>query len=142
MKKKLAIIIPIFVIVSIAAILAILYFGSSNKVAVSVATPRDTESSYLCTVSIGGNLDGPKKKQIDEVNKDLNKFYDDFLSEQEKPYFVEAKYENIDNKTVITFKGEVTDKETGKLIEYNKVFTYDFIITKEITNLTNSKYFK
>ena len=51
--------------------------------------------------------------------------------------FLEAKYEIIDGKTVITFKGEVTDKESGKLVPYEKVLSYDFIVTEIINTSEN-----
>ena len=58
-------------------------------------------------------------------------------------YYVEAKYENIDGKTVITFKGEVTEKGSGKLTDFEKVFSYDFIVTDTINTSENDvlKYF-
>lgn len=44
---------------------------------------------------------------------------------------------------MITFKGEVTDKESGELIPYEKVLSYDFVITDKINTSENDvlKYF-
>lgn len=136
MKKKLAIIIPAVAIVLAAAIAACVYFGLTANIQVSISAPTNKDSSsYIYRLMFSYSSDyitSSKKEQIDKVNSDLNDFYETFSKEQEKPYFVEAKYENIDKKTVITFKGEVTDKETGNLVDFNKVFSYDFIITNKI----------
>lgn len=147
MKKKLAIIIPAVVIVLAVVVAACVHFNSANNIQVGISAPENKEStSYIYRIMFGGfseRLQASKKEQVDKVNNELNDFYEAFSTEQEKPYYVEAKYENIDDKTVITFKGEVTDKETGELVEFNKVFSYDFIITDKINynGHDNFKYF-
>ena len=71
------------------------------------------------------------------INNDLNEFYDEFRKSYDKPYYVEAKYENLDGKTIITFKGEVTEKGADKLTDFEKVFSYDFIVTETINTSEN-----
>ncbi len=135
MKKKQVIIIPIVILAVIAVGIAI-YFNATNNIQVSVAEPSDkSNSSYIYQIGFGGISDfviGPKKAHIDTVRNDLNAFYEDFLNTYEKPYYVEAKYENVDGETVITYRGEVTDSSTGNLVAFDKEFRYDFIITDKI----------
>ena len=135
MKKKQVIIIPIVILAVIAVSIAI-YFNATNNIQVSVAGPSDkSNSSYIYHIGFGGISDfviGPKKAHIDTVRNDLNAFYEDFLNTYEKPYYVEAKYENVDGETVITYRGEVTDSSTGNPVAFNKEFRYDFIITDKI----------
>lgn len=138
---------PIVVIVLVVVVLACVQFAAKSSIEVGVSAPSDKEkTSYIYMIMFGGisdNLNGSKKEEIDTVNGDLDNFYQTFSSEYEKPYFVEAKYENISDKTIITFKGEVTDKQTGELVDYEKVFSYDFIITDKINynGHDNFKYF-
>ena len=135
MKKKQVIIIPIVILAVIAVSIAI-YFNATNNIQVSVAGPSDkSNSSYIYQIGFGGISDfviGPKKAHIDTVRNDLDAFYEDFLNTYEKPYYVEAKYENVDGETVITYRGEVTDSSTGNPVAFNKEFRYDFIITDKI----------
>lgn len=92
------------------------------------------------------NLSKKKQVELDGVIHDLDSFYDSFRSKQEKPYYVEALYENTDDgKTLITFKGQITDSDSGELKDFEKVFSYDFIITENIgsnTKRDSLKYFK
>lgn len=134
-------------VILIAAVVACVYLIPRNNIQVSISAPINKEnSSYIYMIGFGGipeDLKSSEKENLNMVINDLNEFHSTFTSEHEKPYYVEAKYENIDKKTVITFKGEVTDKETGKLVEFNKVFTYDFFITYKInTDGKDLKYFK
>lgn len=146
MKKKIVII-----LISLAVIITagVIWFAvnSAGNIQVSVAAPdnKSTSSAYIYQISFGGipNISGKKGKQIEIINNDLNKFYDDFRNSYDKPYYVEAKYENIDGKTVITFKGEVTEKGSDKLTDFEKVFSYDFIVTETVNTSENDvlKYF-
>ena len=147
MKKKVIIIaIVVFALLLIAGLVWFVV-NSSGNIQASVTAPanKSDASSYIYQISFGGipNISGKKGKQIEQVNNDLTVLYDEFRNVQQKPYYVEAKYENIDGKTVITFKGEVTDKESGELIPYEKVLTYDYIITENINTNENDvlKYF-
>jgi hypothetical protein len=147
MKKRIVLL--AIVIFALLLIIGLIWFisNSTGNIQVSVTAPanKSDASSYIYQISFGGipNISGKKGKQIEQVNNDLTVLYDEFRNVQQKPYYVEAKYENIDGKTVITFKGEVTDKESGELIPYEKVLSYDFVITENIISNGNDslKYF-
>lgn len=145
MKKKLAIIIPVVAIILAVVTATSVHMSLINDIEVGISAPMDDNTqTYFQMIMFGypGMLKGKKVEQIKQVSDDINNFTVAFFAEQEKPYYIETKYENIDKKTVITYKGEVTDKETGELVEFNKVFTYDFFITDNITtNFPDYKYF-
>lgn len=146
MKKRIIIILIVLAVIITAGVI---WFAanSAGNIQVSVAAPdnKSTSSAYIYQISFGGipNISGKKGKQIEIINNDLNKFYDDFRNSYDKPYYVEAKYENIDGKTVITFKGEVTEKGSDKLTDFEKVFSYDFIVTETVNTSEKDmlKYF-
>ena len=141
MKKRTIIIILVMIAVLIATGVIWLVLNSSGNIQVSVAAPdnKSTSSGYIYQISFGGmpNISGKKGKQIEMINNDLNEFYDEFRKSYDKPYYVEAKYENLDGKTIITFKGEVTEKGADKLTDFEKVFSYDFIVTETINTSEN-----
>lgn len=146
MKKKLAIAIPIAVILLVLAAVGVYFTSLSNDITVNISKPDvKDDSSYISMFIISENVNFSKKSkadQIKQVSGDQADFYETFTKEHEKPYYIDVKYENIDKKTVITYKGEVTDKETGELVEFSKEFSYDFIITdKIIGDNGTSKYF-
>jgi hypothetical protein len=147
MKKKVIIIaIVVFALLLIAGLVWIVVNSSGNiQVSISAPANKADSSSYIYQINFGGipNTGDKKVKQIKQINSDLNEFYDEFRNTYDKPYYVEAKYENIGGKTMITFKGEVTDKESGELIPYEKVLSYDFVITDKINTSENDvlKYF-
>ena len=105
---------------------------------------RKEEKSYFCFPSFASGDKAPEKQQefMETVSKDIREYVKE-LESFEKPYYIEAKYENVDGKTVVTYKGEVTNSETGELEPYEKVFMYPFIVTKNIQNLNpaDTNYF-
>ncbi|MBE6836005.1 MAG: hypothetical protein E7515_07140 [Ruminococcaceae bacterium] len=152
--KKIIIAVSVVLAITVVACVGTIsyhnrYYSLSANVAVPVedgdgnpincVTLRKEGKSYFCSVFIGGAVDKVPKEQLEymkTVNKDIEEYVKEVYS-FEKPYFIESKYENRDNggKTVITFKGEVTNPETGELEDYEKVFMYPFIVTKDIQNL-------
>lgn len=149
MKKRIAIIVIAVLLIGIGSFTGIYYAKQydPSKFQVYVSAPSNKEDSYLymAMFSLPSKLTKKKQAQFDEVRNDLNNFYASVLNDQPKPYYIEMLYENTDSgKTVITFKGEVTDAETGELKDFEKVFTYDFILTEKIdSNFSRSsmKYF-
>ena len=153
MKKRIAItVFAVFML--IVGISAGIHFGrqyNGKDISVYVSAPSSVAdgSSYIYGIMFGGmpdNLSKKKQIELDGVIHDLDSFYASFRSEQEKPYYVEALYENTDDgKTLITFKGQITDSDSGELKDFEKVFSYDFIITENIDSNTKRdslKYFK
>lgn len=144
MKKKITIAVIALIIIMISAAL-IAKVSLENNLQVSISYPTQQEnSSYIGTILFGGISDflpNSKKDHIKEVSDDMVNFYLEFKKEQEEPYYVKVNYENTDGKTVITYSGKVTDKQTKKLVDFNKVFSYDFYITDNI-NITSSEELK
>jgi len=155
------------IIIAVAVVLAITVIGCAGlicyhnkyyEISVGIPVPieepgsevpamktfRKEGKSYNCTPMFMGGDKAPKTQQeyMETVSKDIR----DYVKETEsfeKPYFIEAKYENENGKTVITYRGEVTNPETGELEPYEKVFMYPFIVTKDIQNLNpaDTNYF-
>ncbi|GEM_PF-1162114 len=78
-------------------------------------------------------------EQREKINVDLDNLQNE-LDALEGRYMIEANYENVGKKTVITFKGEVTDSATGALVPFERVYEYNFILTEKINKPDSSKY--
>lgn len=78
-------------------------------------------------------------EQREKINIDLDNLQNE-LDSLEGRYMIEANYENVGKKTVITFKGEVTDSDTGALVPFERVYEYNFILTEKINKPDSSSY--
>lgn len=98
---------------------------------------RKNGKSYFCAPSFwgGDKLSERQKKNYIEVSDDIRDYIDGTVMKFERPFYIECSYENVGSETVITYRGEVTNPETGELENYEKVFTYPFIVTKSIQPL-------
>ncbi len=98
---------------------------------------RKEGKSYFCSLGIWFSEKSSKKQQANMklVSDNEREFVEETLMKLEKPHYIEAKYENVDGQTVITYRGEITNPQTGELEPYEKVFRYPFIVTKNIQNL-------
>lgn len=133
-EKK--VIIPIGIILVVSIIVGgILLFNLSNDIEVGFGTPANADEGYFVGMPVfafNNFISSTKKERIRIVSDEITEYSIDFTSNYEKPYYIDATYENIDGKTVITYRGQITDPETKNLVDYEKVFTYDFYITDKI----------
>ncbi|HOD01705.1 MAG: hypothetical protein BWY46_00686 [Firmicutes bacterium ADurb.Bin300] len=145
-KKKLIVAICIILLIGVGVGCYAVWRQTDAGIQVTVSPPLTPQGnslvigkggSYIYKIGFAGwsppnFLNEKKIERMEQVHDDLEKHESDFLKAYRKPYMVEAKYENLGGKTVITFKGEATRKDTGVLEEYNKKLVYDFILTKKI----------
>ena len=119
-------------------------YNNYNSVEGSLRYCRENNICYACSPILEAyTKDRPK--YFDAVQTEnaefVDKFFEDYSQDNRKVYFIESKFENIDGKTVITYRGEVFSTETNKLEPIEKVFTYDIVFTEDfyIRNLNPSE---
>ena len=147
MKKIIIAVSVVLVITVVACVGLIRYYAISVGIPIPIEEPgsevpamikfKHDGKSFVCSPMFCLDEEKASEKQMEleeTVSKDIRAYMDE-VEEFKKPFFIECKYENRDGKTVITYKGEVTNPETGELEDYEKVFMYPFIVTKDIQNL-------
>lgn len=146
-----------FAVLLVAVIAAVAYshaLKENPNFVVNITAPEDVEAitagggSYCYKISLDYNetklphqLVEQKNslEQREKINIDLDALQNE-LDSLEGRYMIEADYENVGKKTVITFKGEVTDSATGALVPFERVYEYNFILTEKINKPDSSEY--
>lgn len=158
MKKKiiLSVVIAVAVVIVVSASIPVVNYLSGHKlyndVMIVFFLPVDKDTDrfiYVPTISGAGKGGKWLKWTEDEIKKieiihyEQDEFITSFTQEDNAPYYIEARCENKNGKTVITYRGEITNPQTGAKEPYEKIFEYDFILTKNIRNedLSEMKYF-
>lgn len=156
MKKKIilaVVIVLVTVTVALSSIPIVNHLSGHklyNDVLATVSPPVNKDGNrviyalFLSGAGKGMKLTEDESKKMETIGNEMREFYASFTEEDNAPYYVEARYENKDGKTVITYRGEITNKQTGKKEPFEKVFKYDFILTKNIRNedISEMKYFR
>jgi len=137
-------VVPVITVIACAGMIG--YHNKYYSISVGIGAPtdgmkqmREKGKSYFCMPMYSFNEKAPEK-QLDEmkaISNYMEDFYNDFTAENKGTvYFIESKYEIDDKKgiTTITFRGEITDKETGELVPFEKVMNFASIVTKSIDN--------
>lgn len=138
MKKPYKII--IIALVLTVTVTTGLYFGiskykESTRVSVGIGPGllEEGEKGYFDTLifATDSKVSEKTRARVNEVMNDLRKYDEEFKQKYTAPCQVFADYKNVNGKTVITYNGTATNKETNKTEEIRKTFEYDYVLVKD-----------
>lgn len=157
-QKRLVVRCSVAVAILIAAVVAVAAYSHALKenpnFIVNISAPENLDAlsesggSYCYTISLDYNDSklihqlAEQKNSMDlceKIQADLDSVQND-VAALEGRYMIEADYEDVGKKTVIIFKGEVIDPDTGETASFEREFVYDFILTNKINKPDASTY--
>lgn len=135
MNKLVRIIIPI--VVAIAIVIGgyyFIYLPNYNDIVIGISTPVEDDGQYLEDFIIHySHMPENKIPLVEELTNTKNDFRMNFYDEhKEDDYHIEIEFSFEDYKTIVTYKGTITDAKTGIEKPFEKEFVHDFILTKDV----------
>lgn len=129
--------IAIAVIVTVALVVGGYYFiflPNYYDIKIGIAKPVETDGQYLEDFIIHySRMPESKEALAEELTDTKNDFRINFYNEhKEDDYHIEIDFNFENGKTIVTYKGTITDSETGVKEAFEKEFVHDFILTKDI----------
>ena len=129
--------IAIAVVVALTLVISgyyFIYLPNYYDIKIGISTPVEAEEQYLEDFIIHySHMPENKIPLAEELTNTKNEFRLDFYNEhKEDDYHIEIEFTFEDGKTIVTYKGTITDKETGIEAPFEKEFVHDFILTKDI----------
>ena len=132
MKKKIIIaIVAVVVLVSSVAI----YFTTKSDFVINIAKPVDLSTqkySEQIILSWGKAPSEKQEEQLTEFSKQIEATQLEIATEYIAPTHIEVEVEFEGGKTIVTYSGKATEKDSNTEIDYNKELVFDFILTKEV----------
>ena len=132
MKKK--IIIAIVVVVVLISSVAI-YFTTKSDFVINIAKPVDLSTqkySEQIILSWGKAPSEKEEEYLAEFSKQIEATQLEIATEYIAPTHIEVEVEFEGGKTIVTYSGKATEKDSNTEIDYNKELVFDFILTKEV----------
>ena len=129
--------IAIAVVVALTLVISgyyFIYLPNYYDIKIGISTPVEAEEQYLEDFIIHySHMPENKIPLAEELTNTKNEFRLDFYNEhKEDDYHIEIEFTFEDGKTIVTYKGTITDKETGIEAPFEKEFVHDFILTKNV----------
>ena len=132
MKKKIIIaIVAVVVLVSSVAI----YFTTKSDFVINIAKPVDLSTQKYSEQIILSWGKAPSEKEeayLTEFSKQIEATQLEIATEYIAPTHIEVEVEFESGKTIVTYSGKATEKDSSTEIDYNKELVFDFILTKEV----------
>ena len=132
MKKKIIIaIVAVVVLVSSVAI----YFTTKSDFVINIAKPVDLSTqkySEQIILSWGKVPSEKEEEYLTEFSKQIEATQLEIATEYIAPTHIEVEVEFEGGKTIVTYSGKATEKDSNTEIDYNKELVFDFILTKEV----------
>lgn len=132
MKKKIIIaIVAVVVLVSSVAI----YFTTKSDFVINIAKPVDLSTqkySEQIILSWGKAPSEKEEEYLTEFSKQIEATQLEIATEYIAPTHIEVEVEFEGGKTIVTYSGKATEKDSNTEIDYNKELVFDFILTKEV----------
>ena len=132
MKKKIIIaIVAVVVLVSSVAI----YFTTKSDFVINIAKPVDLSTqkySEQIILSWGKAPSEKEEEYLTEFSKQIEATQLEIATEYIAPTHIEVEVEFEGGKTIVTYSGKATEKDSNAEIDYNKELVFDFILTKEV----------
>ncbi len=132
MKKKIIIaIVAVVVLVSSVAI----YFTTKSDFVINIAKPVDLSTqkySEQIILSWGKTPSEKEEEYLTEFSKQIEATQLEIATEYIAPTHIEVEVEFEGGKTIVTYSGKATEKDSNTEIDYNKELVFDFILTKEV----------
>ena len=129
--------IAIVIVVAFALVIGgyfFIYLPNYYDIKIGISTPVEADEQYLEDFIIHySHMPENKIPLAEELTNTKNEFILDFYNEhKEDDYHIEIEFTFEDGKTIVTYKGTITDKETGIEAPFEKEFVHDFILTKDV----------
>ena len=132
MKKKIIIaIVAVVVLISSVAI----YFTTKSDFVINIAKPVDLSTqkySEQIILSWGKAPSEKEEEYLTEFSKQIEATQLEIATEYIAPTHIEVEVEFEGGKTIVTYSGKATEKDSNAEIDYNKELVFDFILTKEV----------
>ena len=132
MKKKIIIaIVAVVVLVSSVAI----YFTTKSDFVINIAKPVDLSTqkySEQIILSWGKAPSEKEEEYLTEFSNQIEATQLEIATEYIAPTHIEVEVEFEGGKTIVTYSGKATEKDSNTEIDYNKELVFDFILTKEV----------
>lgn len=131
MKKTVIIIVSIVLILALAAGGTYLWAANNPEITLNIGKPVEETDIYIKTLTTGYSekLNVPiakyLKAQLNELYESVNSEHEKLATSCEAPTHIEIELSKADDgKTVVTYKGTIT--EDGVTKEYSKQMTFDY----------------
>lgn len=147
MKKKTKIIIITLALLLVCTLSYSVWAYYNPVCELGKGTPADRESDFYIEnymVSYGQRTkllfisddSFPEKfrENVNKLNNDITEEYVRQTKDYIAPTNIKISGRIEDGKTIISYKGTVTNKSDGKTVDFSKELVFDFVITKEIQN--------
>lgn len=127
----------IVAIVAVALVFSGYYFIYSPNyydIRIGISTPVESDGQYLEDFIIHySHMPEGKISLVEELTNTKNDFRMNFFEEhKEDNYHIEIEFTFEKGKTIITYKGTITDGKTGVEKPFEKEFVHNFILTKNV----------
>ena len=112
----------------------LIYLPNYYDIVIGISTPVEDDGQYLEDFIIHySHIPENKVTLAEELTNTKNDFRMNFYDEhKEDEYHIEIEFTFEKGKTIVTYTGTITDKETGVKEPFEKEFVHDFILTKDI----------
>ena len=135
MNKFIKIAIP--VVIAVAIVISgyyFIYLPNYYDIKIGISAPIEADGQYLEDFMISyDHMPENKVPLAEELTNTKNEFRLDFYNKhKEDDYHIEIEFSFENGKTIVTYTGTITDKETGIEEPFEKEFVHDFILTKEV----------
>lgn len=136
--KKLIIILISCVLVTLAAFGAykLWYIPVYCDIEIGISKPVEETDKYWENYHVSwNNLPESKDWMLTELVEKNNEFRMDFFEKHKDDKFhimVDVNFEN--DKTIITYHGNITDNKTGKTEDFKEDLVFDFVLTEKIND--------
>ena len=129
--------IAIAVVVAFALVIGgyyFIYLPNYCVIAIGITKPIEDDGQYLEDFMISyDHMPENKIPLAEELTNTKNEFRLDFYNKhKEDDYHIEIEFSFEDSKTIVTYKGTITDAKTGIEKPFEKEFVHDFILTKDV----------
>lgn len=135
--KKLIIILISCVLVTLAAfgVYKFWYIPVYCDIEIGISKPVEETDKYWENYHVSwNNLPESKDWMLTELVEKNNEFRMDFFEKHKDDKFhimVDVNFEN--DKTIITYHGNITDNKTGKTEDFKEDLVFDFVLTEKVT---------
>ena len=133
MKKKIIIAIVAVVVVLVSSVA--IYFTTKSDFVINIAKPVDLSTqkySEQIILSWGKTPSEKEEEYLTEFSKQIEATQLEIATEYIAPTHIEVEVEFEGGKTIVTYSGKATEKDSNTEIDYNKELVFDFILTKEV----------
>lgn len=136
MKKLIIILIScLLVVLAVLGVYKFWYIPVYCDIEIGISKPVEETDKYWENYHVSwNNLPESKDWMLTELVEKNNEFRMDFFEKHKDDKFhimVDVNFEN--DKTIITYHGNITDNKTGKTEDFKEDLVFDFVLTEKVT---------